>query len=138
MVQRARAPSARWRPFYLARNKERSMKVHWWQFWMSSSRRWASRAHLYLERLEERCTPSVSATPIFNEDFNEPVGSLPSTSTWTYNMGADPNNTGVRYVNNSTTLSVVNDANASDGKSLGMTIYPTSADRQTFNSARIN
>jgi beta-glucanase (GH16 family) len=93
---------------------------------------------LEVETLEKRALPSVSATPVFNEDFNQPVGALPSTSTWTYNNGSDPNNTNVRYVNDASTLSVVNDPNASDGKSLGMTIYPTSAGNQTFNSARIN
>src|SRR5947209_15978344 len=92
-----------------------------------------------LEELEARqLLSTTSSTPIFNEDFNQPVGSLPSTSTWTYNTGSDPNNTAVHYVDDASTLSVVNDPNASDGKALAMTIYPTSAGNQTFNSARIN
>src|SRR5262249_1781833 len=81
---------------------------------------------------ENRTLPSVSATPIFNEDFNQSVGTLPSTSTWTYSTGTDPNNTAVHYIDDSSTLSVVNDPNASDGKALGLTIYPTSAGNQTF------
>jgi len=93
---------------------------------------------LEVETLEQRALPSVSATPIFNEDFNQAAGSMPSTSTWTYNNGSDPNNTNVRYINDASTLSVVNDPNASDGKALGMTIYPTSASNQIFHSARIN
>src|SRR4051812_24305355 len=50
-----------------------------------------------VEALEDRCLPStasltpasVSAAPIFNEDFNQAVGSLPLKSTWTYNNGSD-------------------------------------------------
>lgn len=75
---------------------------------------------------------------VFNDDFNQPVGALPSTSTWTYNTGVDPNNAAVHYVDDASTLSVVNDASASDGKALAMTIYPTSAGNTTLNSARIN
>jgi beta-glucanase (GH16 family) len=113
--------------------------LHCWMRQPSScSRRQSRRVRLEIETLEHRALPSVAATPIFNEDFNQAVGSLPSTSTWNYNNGSDPNNTAVRYVNDASTLSVMNDPNASDGKSLGMTIYPTSPGNQTFNSARIN
>lgn len=91
-----------------------------------------------VEALEDRTLLSVSATPIFIDDFNQAAGSLPVKSTWTYNNGSDPNNTAVHYVNDASTLSVVNDPTASDGKALAMTIYPTSAGNWTFNSARIN
>lgn len=100
-----------------------------------------NRCHLELESLENRLVPSAVQPVgplIFNEDFNQPVSSMPATNKWTYNTGTDPNNTAVRYVDDSSTLSVVNDPNATDGKALGMTIYPTSAGNQTFNSARIN
>jgi beta-glucanase (GH16 family) len=92
-----------------------------------------------IEELEARQLLSTTfPTPIFNEDFNQTVGSLPLSSTWTYNTGSDPNNTAVHYVDDASTLSVVNDPNASDGKALAMTIYPTNTGNQTFNSARIN
>src|SRR5438132_4850888 len=93
------------------------------------------RPRLELETLEDRLAPSVGSV-VFNEDFNQPVGSLPLKSMWTYNTGSDPNNTAVHYVDDASTLSVVNDTNASDGKALAMTIYPTSAGNQSFNSAR--
>lgn len=95
------------------------------------------RCHLDRETVEDRLLLSVGSL-IFNEDFNQPAGSLPHTSTWTYNTGTDPNDTAVRYVDDASTLAVVNDPGASDGKALAMTIYPTNAGKTNFNSARIN
>jgi beta-glucanase (GH16 family) len=95
---------------------------------------------LRLEALESRQLPSVSATPIFSEDFNQPVGSLPSTSTWKYDVGWDPN-AATHYVDDSSVLSVVNDPAAVDGSALAISILRGPNDSHgnpTFLSGRIN
>lgn len=93
-----------------------------------------------MERLESRQLLSISATPIFVQDFNQPAGSLPSASTWKYDTGYDPN-AAVNYVDNASVMSVVNDSAASDGKALAIRILRGANDGQgnpTFQSARIN
>jgi beta-glucanase (GH16 family)/regulation of enolase protein 1 (concanavalin A-like superfamily) len=83
---------------------------------------------------------SVSATPVFDEEFQQPVGSLPNTSTWAYDTGTDPN-AEVNYVDDSSVMSVVSDPTAVGGKALAINILRGANDAQgnpTFTSARIN
>jgi beta-glucanase (GH16 family) len=95
---------------------------------------------LCLELLESRHLLSISATPIFNEEFNLPAGSLPSTGTWKYDVGWDPN-AAVHYIDDASVMSVVNDPTATDGKALAINILRGPDDTHghpTFLSARIN
>src|SRR5690242_16088939 len=68
------------------------------------------------EPLERRLL--LTANLIFNDDFNQSPGSQPSTATWSYNTGNDPNNTNVQYTDTASTLQVVNDPAATDGRAL--------------------
>jgi hypothetical protein len=95
---------------------------------------------LLVELLESRHLPSVSASPIFNEEFNQPAGSLPGTGTWRYDVGWDPN-AAVHYIDDASVMSVVNDPAAADGKALAINILRGPDDTHghpTFLSARIN
>jgi len=89
-----------------------------------------------VEPLEGRL--HLSAAPIFNEDFAQPAGARPSTGTWKYNTGTDPNNGNVSYVDDAASLGVVADAGAADGKALAMSIRRDPANANRFLSARIN
>jgi beta-glucanase (GH16 family) len=80
----------------------------------------------------------LAANLVFNDDFNLPAGSQPNTSTWLYNNGSDPNNGNVIYTNTPSTLAVVNDAGATDGKALAMTLSRDPNNASHFLSSRIN
>jgi beta-glucanase (GH16 family) len=88
-----------------------------------------------VEQLEPRLQPS--ATPIVNDDFNLPVGSQPSNSTWSAFNATDPNNANVVYTNSASTLRVVNDSGALDGKALAMSLIPDPTNPGKFDSAEI-
>ena len=74
---------------------------------------------------------------LFNDDFNLPAGAQPLTSTWHYRNGTDPNNANVQYTNTPSTLHVVNDPGALDGKALAMTLSPDPASPGKFLSSEI-
>jgi beta-glucanase (GH16 family) len=83
-----------------------------------------------------------AATPVFSEDFNQPVGSLPNDKTWYQNRDnqKDPNNNNITYANTKDTLQVVADSGAKDGKALALTINKVGEDKHgnpLFESARI-
>jgi len=84
--------------------------------------------------LESRMLLSVV---LFNDDFNLPVGAQPATSTWHYRNGTDPNNSNVQYTNTPSTLHVVSNAGAQDGKALAMTLSPNPSSPGKFLSAEI-
>jgi beta-glucanase (GH16 family) len=93
-----------------------------------------------LEALESRRLLSVTADPVFSDEFNQPAGSLPNPGTWRYDLGWDPN-AAVHYIDDSSVLSVVNDAAAADGKALAIKILRGPDDSHghpTFLSGRIN
>jgi beta-glucanase (GH16 family) len=90
---------------------------------------------LLVEELEPRWLPS--GTLIFNEEFNLPAGSQPSTSTWTAFNTRDPNNTSVVYTNTTSTLQVVNDSGALDGKALALSLMPDGSVSGQYDSAEI-
>jgi beta-glucanase (GH16 family) len=80
----------------------------------------------------------LSANLVFNDDFNLPAGTQPSTGNWYYNLGNDPNNTNVQYSDTPSTLQIVNDAGATDGKALAMTLSRDPNNAGHYLSARIN
>src|SRR5258708_6896247 len=93
-----------------------------------------------LEPLESRELLTVSTTPVFNEEFNQPVGSLPRTDTWRYDVGWDPN-AAVHYIDDASVMSVVNDPATASGNALAMSISRGPDDSHghpTFLSARID
>jgi beta-glucanase (GH16 family) len=94
-----------------------------------------ARRGLLLEELEPRWVPS--GTPIFNDDFNLPAGSQPSTSTWTAFNTRDPNNTNVVYTNTTSTLQIVNDSGALDGKAVALSLMPDAKTSGQYDSAEI-
>ena len=82
----------------------------------------------------------MAATPIFSDNFNQPVGSRPDSNTWNRDNGKDPNNNNVTYTNKTDTLHVVADSGATDGKALALTINKVGDDAKgnpLFESARI-
>lgn len=79
----------------------------------------------------------LSPSPIFADEFNQSVGSQPSSSTWTTFNATDPNNQNVVYTNSASTLHVVSDAAATDGRSLAMTLSPDASSPGKFNSSEI-
>jgi beta-glucanase (GH16 family) len=85
-------------------------------------------------------SPSAAAKPIFSDDFNRAAGSKPDPKTWREDGGHDPNNNNVNYTNSPSTLQVVDDAGAKDGKALALTINKVGVDDKgnpLFKSARI-
>jgi beta-glucanase (GH16 family) len=75
---------------------------------------------------------------VFNDEFNLAAGSQPNTSTWLYETGISPNNSNVNYTDTASTLQVVNDAGATDGKALAMSLYPDPNNAGKYLAARIN
>jgi beta-glucanase (GH16 family)/regulation of enolase protein 1 (concanavalin A-like superfamily) len=80
----------------------------------------------------------LAANLVFNDDFNQSLGSQPNTATWFYNTGNDPNNTNVQYTDTASTLQVVNDPAATDGRALALTLSQDPSNSAKFLSARIN
>ena len=93
------------------------------------------RVRAVCEPLEPR--KLLSASPLFADDFNLPVGSQPSNSTWLYRNGTDPNNGNVHYTNTPSTLQVIDDPAATDGRALAMTIAPDPSNPGRFLSSEI-
>ena len=87
-------------------------------------------------RLEPRLL--LSGNLVFDDEFNQPVGTQPNGADWTIqNQGTDPNNSAVHYVNTLSTLKVVSDPAATDGRALAMSLYPDPSGNGTWDSAKI-
>jgi beta-glucanase (GH16 family) len=91
---------------------------------------------VWVERCEPRLHLSGTGNLVFDDEFNQAVGSQPNTADWDAYLSADPNNQAVKYVNNSSTLGVVADPAATDGHALAMTLMPNG--NGTFNSSEIS
>jgi beta-glucanase (GH16 family) len=95
-----------------------------------------SRPRLSLEQLEPRAMLSVNM--VFDDEFNLSAGTQPKTSTWFYNTGISSNNSNVDYTDTSSTLQVVSDAGATDGKALAMSLDQDPNNSSKYLGARIN
>jgi beta-glucanase (GH16 family) len=92
------------------------------------------RRGFHTETLEPRLL--LTGTLAFSDDFNQAAGTLPNPNTWKYDTGWE---NGAYYVDDSTTMSIVNDPTAQDGKALALTTFPnTTTDPGTYWGARIN
>jgi beta-glucanase (GH16 family) len=80
----------------------------------------------------------LAVNMVFDDEFNLPSGTQPNTSTWFYNTGISSNNGNVNYVDTASTLQVVSDAGATDGKALAMSLYPDPNNASKYLAARIN
>jgi beta-glucanase (GH16 family) len=94
------------------------------------------RHRLGVERLELRAM--LSGNLVFEDEFNLAAGSQPNSSTWFNNTGTSPNNSNVNYVDTPSTLQVVSDAGAIDGKALAMSLYPDPNNAGKYLASRIN
>ncbi len=96
---------------------------------------------LSYESLEHRQLLSVTPAPAFIDNFNQPAGSQPNQASWTqpgFTLNStDPNNPNVTYTNSVSTLQVVNDPQASDGKALAMSLIPVPNSPGKFDSSEI-
>ena len=74
---------------------------------------------------------------VWGDDFNQAVGSTPSSANWTYDLGNNGwgNNELENYTSDAANCSVVSDPDATDGKALAITAIKTSSGGYT--SARI-
>jgi beta-glucanase (GH16 family) len=73
---------------------------------------------------------------VFDDEFNQAVGSQPNTADWDAYLANDPNNESVSYTNTTSTLSVVSDPAATDGRALAMTLIPQG--NGTYKSSEIS
>ncbi|HKD36937.1 MAG TPA: glycoside hydrolase family 16 protein, partial [Pirellulales bacterium] len=80
----------------------------------------------------------LSVNLAFDDEFNQAAGAQPNNSTWLYNTGVSPNNSNVTYTDTTSTLQIVNDSGATDGKALAMSLYPDSNNAGKYFGARIN
>ncbi|HEY2146731.1 MAG TPA: glycoside hydrolase family 16 protein, partial [Pirellulales bacterium] len=80
----------------------------------------------------------LSANLVFDDEFNLAAGSQPNTSSWLYNTGVSANNSNVTYTDTTSTLQIVNDSGATDGKALAMSLYPDPNNSSKYLGARIN
>ncbi len=90
---------------------------------------------VWVEMCEPRLHLSGTGNLVFDDEFNQTVGSMPNSADWTAYLPNDPNNQAVIYKNNSSTLSVVSDPAATDGRALSMTLFPVAGG---FNSSEIS
>jgi beta-glucanase (GH16 family) len=80
----------------------------------------------------------LAANMVFDDEFNLPAGSQPNSSTWFHDTGTSANNSNVDFTDTASTLAVVNDAGATDGKALAMSLYPDPNNAGKYLAARIN
>jgi beta-glucanase (GH16 family) len=80
----------------------------------------------------------LTANMVFDDEFNLPVGSQPNASTWFHDTGTSANNGNVDFTDTPSTLQIVNDAGATDGKALAMSLYPDPSNPGKYLGARIN
>ncbi|HUB26698.1 MAG TPA: family 16 glycosylhydrolase [Tepidisphaeraceae bacterium] len=103
--------------------------------WKKRARsRW--RGGRVIEWLEARLHLTGTGNLVFDDEFNQAVGTQPSTAVWSPYLPTDPNNGAVVYTNSTSTLSVVSDPQATDGRALAMTMIPQS--NGTFDSSEIS
>ena len=69
-----------------------------------------------VEKFEPRLFLSGTGNLAFDDEFNQAVGSQPNTADWDGYFTNDPNNQSVNYTNTTSTLSVVSDPAATDGR----------------------
>jgi Glycosyl hydrolases family 16 len=89
-----------------------------------------------IEWLEARLHLTGTGNLVFDDEFNQAVGTQPNTAVWSAYLPTDPNNGAVNYTNTTSTLSIVSDPQATDGRALAMTMIPQS--NGTFNSSEIS
>ncbi len=77
---------------------------------------------------------ATAGTLVFNDTF----GATGISSAWGKENTTDPNNPDVNYVNNSTTLYLTSDPNATDGEALAMSLYPVNNSTSDYDSAEIS
>ena len=86
--------------------------------------------------MSQRLFLSGTGNLAFDDEFNQAVGSQPNAADWDAYFANDPNNTNVSYTNSTSTLSVVSDPAATDGRALAMTLIPQG--NGTFKSSEIS
>jgi beta-glucanase (GH16 family) len=80
----------------------------------------------------------LSVNMVFDDEFNLSAGTQPKTSTWFYNTGISSNNANVNFTDTSSTLQIVSDAGATDGKALAMSLSQDPNNSSKYLGARIN
>src|ERR1700722_19363575 len=94
------------------------------------------RTGLAFEKLEGRFLLSGTGNLVFDDEFNQAVGTQPNAAAWEPYLANDPNNQNVTYTNSTSTLSIVADPAATDDRAAAITLIPEGGGK--YNSAEIS
>ncbi len=101
----------------------------------SPASRSVNRRNALIELFEPRLMLTATGNLVFDDEFDQAVGTQPSTAVWVRDVTNDPNNTNVNYTNTTSQMSIVADPAATDDRALAITLTPEGGG--VYDSARI-